>query len=257
MLELRSVKQLGDHIFGALRYGRPAGHDWAVPTASHAGQTPINLTSYAPTRTYRFALMFPSAGHEGVLAVEAVSGACPSKHLVNWARYWSQEDATMNGTPDAWYKLNAWGLADPQQVQSFLQSSTVEEMVLIKKSVGASRMTRREEFRITSRLDPASKSRSLKKLEGVLLNQKNDADLADELAQELGTGVAALGLDDAWLVIDTGRGKKHVSPSRMPEIFTYPISSSRPSDQEIRNEIRTQITRIASVAHATIGFTGW
>ncbi|MBH0121524.1 hypothetical protein I0Q12_19225 [Rhodococcus sp. CX] len=163
----------------------------------------------------------------------------------------------MNGTPDIWYKLNARGMADPQQVKTFLQSSSVEELVLIKKSVGASRMTRREEFRVTSRLDPAGKSRSLKKLQGVLLSQKSDADLADELAQELGTGVAALGLDDAWLVIDTGRGRKQVSPSRLPEIFTYPISNSRPSDQDIRDEVRIQISRIASVAHATIGFTGW
>lgn len=257
VLELRSVKQIGDHLFGELRYGRPAGHDWAVPTARNAQQPPLDLTEYAPTRTYRFGLLFPTVGNDGVLAVESVSGACPSKQLVNWARYWSQEDAAAKSTPDDWYKLNAYALTDPQQVKNFLQSGNVQELVLVKKTVGASRMTRREEFRVTSRLDPAGKQRSLKKLEGILLNQKNDADLADELSQELGAGVAALGLDDAWLVIDTDKGKKQISPSRLPEIFTYPISSTRPSDQDIRDETKRQIRRIASVAHATIGFTGW
>lgn len=259
VMQLRALAVRGGHIFGVIRHGRPAGHDLALPNSSLQDAEPIDISNYAPTREYRFGLLFPEPGDEGVFVVESVSGACPSRFLVQWFRAWSQEWAFADPeNPKPWFKLKAYPLGDEAQLDKFLQGSKLEKMVLVSRRTGASRQRQEEEFRLTSSLDSTRKVRAVTKLKNAVKAKVSDEDMAHELAELLGTDVGRLDLDDGWLILETpGYGRRQVSPSRLPDVFTYPIGETRPSAEEFRAEVSQRVRSLASDIDGTILFTGW
>ncbi|WP_131812989.1 hypothetical protein [Mycolicibacterium peregrinum] len=254
VFQLLSLSQNGDAIRGSFRHGRPSGHSIALPKKSLGPDAkPIDISDYSPTREYRFAFQFPDPGNTGLLSVEAVSGACPSRYLVQWARWWSQSYA--EGRDEPWYNLKAFALGDAIQVQQFIERGQVIEVVLIAGAKKASRMRRTEEFRITSTLDVQGKSKALRDLKKVVAANKTDEDLAEELAKVLGRNVEEIDLDDGYVVLDTEYGRHHVSPSRIPDVFTYPIASERPDDDEFYREVKQRARKMSTEVDGSFNFS--
>ncbi|POX90635.1 hypothetical protein C3477_06765 [Mycobacterium kansasii] len=259
VMQLRALAQRGGHLLGVIRHGRPAGHDLALPKSSLQDAEPIDISDYAPTREYRFALLFPDPGDEGVLAMESVSGACPARFLVQWMRAWSQQwGLTDPENPKPWFRIKVYALGDQGQLDKFLETSRLDKMVLVSRRTGASRQRQEEEFRLTSTLDSTRKTRAVVKLKNAVKAKQSDEDMAHELAGLLGTDVGKLDLDDGWLILETpGYGRRQVSPSRLPDVFTYPIGDTRPSADEFRAEVRQKVQELAADIDGTINFTGW
>ncbi|QRY61509.1 hypothetical protein JVX90_13915 [Gordonia sp. PDNC005] len=260
VFQLVSVALRGTNLYGTIRHGRPGGYDLALPKPSLGGEaTPIDISDHSPTREYRFVVYFPTVGDEAVLAVEAVSGACPVRYLTNWARRWSQlhgEDHPVDGASGPWFKPTAHALGDPRQMTQFIEKSTLLEVVLVAGGRGRSRLRRDEAFRVTSTLDVQGKESALRKLEGAIVAKKSDEEMAAELAAMLGREVADIDLDDGWIVLDTEYGRQQVSPSRIPDVFTYPIAEQRPSDPTFHREIAAKAATLAShQLNSTFDFT--
>ncbi|ORA64895.1 hypothetical protein BST26_19505 [Mycolicibacterium insubricum] len=193
-----------------------------------------------------------------MMAVEAIAGACPTRYLSQWARWWSQTasktaDETESQKP--WYNFTAYALGDAIQVQQFIATSTLVEVVLVAGSSGRGRLRRNEEFRITSTLDKQGKKRALKDLQTVMKAKQSDEDLAAKLATVLGRNVDEIDLDDGWVVVDTEYGKHQVSPTRIPDVFTYPIGEEAPSDTEFRIAATAKARELSSQVNGAFDFS--
>lgn len=251
VFRLVDIEQEGDHLFGSVRHGRPAGHDLALPKASLSGKPPIDISDYSPTREYRFAFYFPEPGNEGILAVEAISGACPTRYLVQWARWWSQAAGMKAKPEEPWYNLRASALADAVQISDFIDNSQVVEVVLVAGKKGASRQRKTEEFRITSTLNVQGKAKALQELNAVIQAGQSDEELAEALAAHLGRNVEDIDLDDGWVVVDTDYGQQQISPSRIPDVFTYPIGETEPDDPTFYDALKVKARALAKHVNGT------
>jgi hypothetical protein len=263
---LTRIERKGRHTFGELDYGRSAGHDQAVPHADVPDQKAIDITDYSPTRKYRFALIFPESGDTGVLAVESAAGACPAKYIVQWLRKWSQEQAataaagagasaTAAGKEHPWWRLTAEPIGDPKQLMAFIEDSEAESMVLVHRRVAESRLRRDEKFRVEARIDSDMSHKVMRAVQHSIAAKAGDGGMADELSALLGEEMAEVTFDDAWVVIDTDLGKRQVSPSRLPDVFTYPIGNTRPSDPEFLAEVSTRTQVLMSARAASLNLT--
>lgn len=261
VFQMVKIKQVGDRLVGSFRHGKPAGHDLALPKPSLGeGVKPIDISAYSPTREYRFVFYFPDPGEKGILAVEAVSGACPTRYLVQWARWWSQSasskawGASEDKEPPPWFNLKVLAMGDSIQVNAFIEQSKLLELVLVAGKKGASRIRSAEEFRITSTLDVQGKASALSRLKSAIAAKQSDEELAEELAKLLGRKVEDIDLDDGWLVLDTEYGKQQVSPTRIPDVFTYPIAETHPSDPDFYAAVRTKASELSAQANGTFDF---
>lgn len=256
VFQLIDLRKEGDLLKGSFRHGRPSGHDLALPKASLGKGIPaIDISDYSPTREYRFCFWFPNPGDVGILGVEAKSGACPTRYLVQWARWWSQFAGVKAEPEQPWYNLRATAFADAIQVNQFIDSGELVEVVLVAGARGAGRQRRTEEFRITSSLSVQGKDKALKKLKAVLLAKQSDEELAEALAAQLGRNVADVDLDDGWVVVATDYGQQQISPSRIPDIFTYPISETQPDNLEFYGTMTEKARELAKQVNGTFAFT--
>jgi hypothetical protein len=73
-----------------VRYGRQSGHDQAMAAPEVSDEKDIDISRHLPSRLHRVALVLPDGPGPGVLAVEAIGGACPVRQVVNWSRQWSK-----------------------------------------------------------------------------------------------------------------------------------------------------------------------
>ncbi|KXX59434.1 hypothetical protein AZG88_41330 [Rhodococcus sp. LB1] len=256
---LTRIEKKGRHTFGEVDYGRATGHDQAVPHADVTGKKPIDITDYSPTRKYRFALILPEAGDVGTLAVEAAAGACPAKYIVQWLRKWSQEQAakegassTVAGKEHPWWKLIAEPIGDPKQLMAFIEENEAESMVLVHRRVADSRLRRDEKFRVEARIESKMSNKVMKAVQKSIKVKSGDGGMANELAALLGDEMEGVEFDDAWVVIDTDLGKRQVSPSRLPDVFTYPIANHRPTDEAFLDEVSRRTLALMSARAASL-----
>lgn len=254
VFHLIDIEDEDGNLKGSFRQGRPSGHDLALPKASLADKSPIDISDYSPTREYRFAFWFPDPGDIGILGVEAVAGACPTRYLVQWARWWSQAAGIQAQPEKPWFTLRATALGDAIQVNQFIDAGEVVEVVLIAGKKGAGRQRRTEEFRITSTLSVQGKGKALTELKSVLQAGQTDEELAEKLAAHLGRNVEDIDLDDGWVVIDTDYGQQQISPSRIPDVFTYPIGETQPDDSEFYDAMKVKAGELAAHVNGTFDF---
>lgn len=257
VFELRKVIRGGGHLAGAFRFGRDGGHEWAYPIKADDDRDPVDIEGMAPARRYRFAMLFPDSGNEGVLMLESVGGACPYQSFMRWVRYWSQQ-ATV-GTDDAWYRMKVTPIADKDQVDEFLKGARVDELVLSSEKASRSRRISEKGFKLTTKLDASSKRAALSKLTTAIAAGKPEDELADDFAKLVGGGVDALDFEDAWLHVDSPTfGSQTISPSRLPEVFTYRIGTERPDEDVLHQEVKSRLRKLDKVpAVTTIKHTGW
>jgi len=88
--------------------------------------------------------------------------------------------------------------------------------------------------------------------------EDSDKEYAAALAEILGkTDISELDLDDGWVVVDTASGKQQISPSRIPEVFVYPVANFQPTPTAFRQESSKEIVRIRKSVGATLDLSGW
>ncbi|MBB1023331.1 MULTISPECIES: hypothetical protein [unclassified Dietzia] len=287
---VESVSELGtNNLMLQVRYGRHKDEDLGVPLGEDStDDTPLG--DLAPTRAYRVVILPPTAGTTGLLAVESIGGACPTMYVLKWIRRWMYDRAQATlGHENEWYKLRAFAAADHDRLKKYLNQAALDHAVLIRRSVADSRLRSDEIFRIEAGIFDNSEADLRELAKGVLVRESDEAEgerddllddpsLADEVGQAieeedsiaaadatfasamgslLGGGLGELTYDDGYLVLDTDTGKEAVSPSRLPEVFTYPVSSDRPSDAGLRAEIKVKALSIRKEIGATIDLSSW
>ena len=251
-------------ITAEFRVGRSDDYDRAYP-APDSGQTGyVDLSGYSPTRPYRAALLLPTDGTVGILAVETIGRACPHEFFARWVSRWSREhqEALDRESPLAddkarpWWRLKPTALGSREQLDTFLKGGQPEELVLLKHTFDKNRNERQERFRLTAKVGLAERYWAKKKLNDVF-EIESDAKFAKELAQNFGGSVEQLDIDDGYLVVNTPAGAKHISPSRLPEVFTYPVSGSRPTLEEFKAAVKTHGVSLAKAIDARVNFASW
>lgn len=263
VVALLRIEKKGRHTLGELDYGRTNGHDKAIPHPDVANQDALDITDYAPTRPYRFALIIPESGTVGILAVESISGACPARYIVQWLRKWSMDDAAKkdsksplpNGKVRPWWRLRAEPIGDPKQLMNFIDESEAESMVLVHRRVTGGRLRKDEKFRVEAQVQSGMSGKVMKAVQDAIRVKAGDGGMAKELAALLGDELQDVDFDDGWVVIDTELGLRQVSPSRLPDVFTYPVANYRPTDKQFLDETSLRAKALMSEQAATLKLT--
>lgn len=260
---LEGVQSVGSAIFLEIRYGRHKDEDLGLPLLEDSDES-IDLTDIAPTRCYRVGLFPPTTGTRGVMAIEAISRACPSKYLLRWARNWAQEDAFTDSGQDSqeWYKIRAHAAMDPGLLDRYLQQAEAQTVCLIQRHDTTSRRRDTERFRVEAAVYSNQSDDVMTRVNDAIVSEVSeedaDARFASDLGDILGHGLQELDIDDGWVVVDIPAvGRQQISPSRVPEIFVYPIGNERPDDTRFRTEVKAAILRIQGSLGATINTSDW
>lgn len=265
VFQVEDVNRTGtDSLLIRIRYGRHKDEDKGLP-ATDGSTAEVDLTDIAPTRSYRVGIFAPSAGTTGMMTVEAISGACPSRYFIKWIRRWALDkatDPTTGSVDDAWQKLSAHAAMDPLLLRRYVNQSAASSAVLVQRAVGSSRLRSDERFRIEASVFSSQSESVMKLAEEAIVAQDDeantDATYAAHLAEILGKDdLTELDFDDGWVVVETASGRQQISPSRVPEIFVYPIDNSQPSDRLFRVETKKEIIRVRRSVGATLELDGW
>lgn len=276
---VEDVQEVGSRaLLVRIRYGRHKNEDLGVFIGQgEAPDTP--LTDLAPTRSYRALVIPPEVGTVGVLAVESIGGACPVKYLLRWVRRWNYDRASAGANSSEWYKLRAYAAADPSLLRRYVRQAEMDGAVLIRRDESGSRLRADEVFRIEAAIRDSSKENLRELATGVLIRETEEVDgdrddvapdsselervhaedsqFAAAMAEALGSGLDGLSYDDGYLVLDTESGREHISPSRVPEVFTYPVSTDWPEDQTLLEEVKKRVLSIRRGIGATIDVDSW
>ncbi|WP_264885723.1 hypothetical protein [Dietzia sp. NCCP-2495] len=262
-----------------VRYGRHKDEDLGVSINGGGGSSDIPLGDLAPTRSYRVAVLPPETGKVGVLAVEVIGGACPTQYVTKWIRRWMYDRAQVTAHPSEWYKVRAFAAADPELLRSYIKRASLDHAVLIRRGTPESRLRSDELFRIEAAIFDNSEADLRELAEGVIMRDAeesegerdnldpdatddelvvaSDAEFAKAVASSIGKGLGGLTYDDGFIVLDTESGKEAVSPSRLPEVFTYPVSTDRPSDSDWLAELKRRVLSVRREIGATIDVDSW
>ena len=253
----------GDALITEFRIGRSEDFDRAYPAPDMDTQDFIPLAGYAPARPYRAVLMVPHTGEVALLAVETIGRMCPYMYFVRWATQWSrdyqgrldEEKPLADDKVRPWWRLKATKLGSREQLMQFLNHGTVEEMVLVNNYIDKARDEKQERFRVTARLH-GPRVWERRKIQDVF-EVDSDQDFAHKLAHDFGHDMDQLEIDDGWIVVQTDAGTKNISPSRLPEVFTYPVSDQRPTMTEFLTAVKMQAIPLAKAIDAKIDFSSW
>lgn len=263
VFQVEEVTRRGQNaLFVNLRYGRHKDEDLGLP-ATERVTGEVDLTEIAPTRAYRVGIFAPSSGNTGMMVVESISGACPSRYFIKWFRRWMLDASTDKDgkVAEEWYKLAAYPTTDPELLKNYVRQASADKVVLVQRASGASRRRSDERFRIEAAVFGNHRDAVMELVTQAITSEtgeeESDSQYADELADVLGTDLSELELDDGWVVIETASGKQSISPTRVPEIFVYPIDNAQPTDGLFRAETKREILRLHKSLGATIDLAGW
>lgn len=262
VFQVERVEHFGSNTFVEFRYGRHRDEDKGLPATEGSGTEGVDLTDIAPTRRYRIGIFPPTTGTKGMLVVEAISGACPSKYFIRWMRRWAQDHATTHGDSQDWHKLWAHAAIDQEILRGYLRQAEADKIFLVQREVKSSRTRESERFRLEAAVLSNQSDAVLQRVQEAITSEVSednaDKQFASDLGDILGHGVDELEVDDGWVVLDVPSvGRQQVSPTRVPEIFVYPIDNERPDDTRFRYETKVAALRLAPSLGATIDLTAW
>lgn len=234
-----------------------------------------DLTGRAPSDTYRLGLYFPSKGRRGVLVAEDISRTCPVDIVRNvillvGSKAESERKAKRTRRLDvpetvpAWWKVVLTPMVDEEKVHNLIDAGNSQEVKLTKHGLGAGRArdSVAYEFRAAA-LSPAQKAdiaglvsqwgrdlirrRRAAPADRSKMGIPSDVQGAAQLSALLGQQITALNFDDGFVVVADGDGKtKKISPTRLNEVFTYPLTRDRrPSDLVFHERSRDTAKRLA------------
>ena len=258
-LKIESVRISGRVVLCQFYYGRFSDHSKALGMPGKAAD--IELLDHAPSRLFNFVLAFPDEGSTGIAAMEDISRTCPITPLARWLSWQSQQETvqfnkTVDNTADkkSWWKLILTPMADADQLDRIIERGELEKLELIKFGPAKDRTRDQEYFRVTApNLDENLARHAGRIMKGWFGkgDEQNGAETsaapsnsegARQLAAVLSRPLVELDFDDGWVVLkDEGDRTKKISPTRLSEVFVYPISrDKKPSSLEFYDRVRSQ-----------------
>lgn len=264
------VQREGHTVWADVLAGRYGDHEIAQGTPGQTGDS--DLKGRAPSYTYRLGFYFPTKGTQGVVAVEDISRSCPIDLVRHLLLRGSQAEATSrpkakDGEPEKvpiWWKLAITPMIDEEQVNRLVTQGKSQRVELKKHGLGASRSRDALEYELNAPgLTDTQRSQlaqlvaswardSMRRRRGSAAERQeagvpSDTEGARQLAALLGEKIAALNFDDGFVVLEGGDGKtKKISPTRLNEVFTYPLSrNGRPTDVAFHDKTRQTARRVA------------
>jgi hypothetical protein len=274
-IRVLKVERLGHTLWIDVLAGRFGDQEIAQGAP---GQTEdSDLRGRAPSYTFRIGFYFPAKGTRGVVAIEDISRSCPidlvRQLLLKGSRAEAEAKKPKKGEeekPPIWWKLIITPMVDEEQVTRLINSGKSQRVELKKHGLGAGRGRDALEYELSApgltdsqRNEVAqlvaSWGRDLMKRRRATPDERSkmgvpsDTDGARELATLLGQKIQALDFDDGFVVVEDGDGKtKKISPTRLNEVFTYPLSrNGRPSDVAFHERTRETARRLATSMRIT------
>lgn len=236
-----------------------------------------DISSSAASREHRFILALPEKGTLGVVAMESIGRSCPVDLLRDWLARASQMEAAERNTRQKqagesskrvpWWKLRLRQMTDEQHLQELIESGKLARIELSKKQILPDRKREEEKLHLTSPRIEGSLAQEVGRVIGDWFARFRSRDLAEtvaamdtekqgaqQLAAIIGDGVENIDFDDGWIVVNDQAGEKRVSPSRMPELFTYFIDWSPPSDADFYRQVRDRAALLSRSAEIDVNW---
>jgi hypothetical protein len=273
--------QEGNTIWLKLHAGRYGDH--AVGLGA-PGEEDVPLIGRAPAFEFRAIMHLPSTGKVGLLVVEDINRSCPMEPLRKLLRNGSQalcEEARERaktsdpGKPQLapmWWKLDVEPAVDVEAVDKLMTNGQTERIELRQYGLGGKGRGQRRQVRWTftapdlsyqeqaeTRKLAATWGRDLLRfrradpVERKKIKVPSELDGARAIAAILGPQIEALNFDDGYVVVSDEEGRlKNISPTRLNEVFTYPLHRERqPSDVVFDDRSRGTARKLARLLKIT------
>lgn len=244
---VESYGRTGHVLHGTFFAGRFGEHEMALGAPDRAEDT--DLDNRAPSRLHRFVMALPEEGTTGLLAIESIGRTCPVNLFIGWLARQSQVqadgspvDAPLAEEKSSWWKLQWTPMADDQHLDNIIRAGKFSRIELIKHRITNDNRRSKEYFRLVA---PAIQDESVAEIAHYVKDWWNrrrridpgvppptDNEAAGQLASIFGSNVEHLDFDDGFVVLENEGEKKSISPSRMSEVFIYPLSQDCRSDSD-------------------------
>jgi hypothetical protein len=157
-------------------------------------------------------------------------------------------------------------MGDEQHLNEMISAGKFGKVELVKHDVTPDRKRTKEILRLTA---PSIEGGLVSEVAHVVkdwwertrrtgdkpaVGRPSDADGAQQLAAVLVKDVQGLDFDDGWVVLeDSGGRTNRISPSRMSEVFIYPLSiDDRVSDIAFYRDVRARAVRVGLTVPVTV-----
>jgi hypothetical protein len=261
---------MGESITFTISYGVQTGHDTAMADPDNEGDEDLDISNHYPSRKYRGVLILPheNESKEAILALEAISRACPRTPLIRWIAQWSKSAAIPSSdekTPP-WWKLIGNPMSDEDTLAQFLKNAAAETIHLKRNKVTDDRKRETDvlDLRVEIIRESTRKNALNKVAEWVNSqwsgNRVEDHEAARSVAALFGDELKGIDFDEAKIeILDPISGKKKIiSPSRLPDVFTYPIKTDiAPELSVLHASIRAVVERVQPSLSRTMSWAGW
>ena len=234
-----------------------------------------DLTGRAPSDTYRLGFYFPDKGTRGVLVAEDISRACPvdivrNALLLEGSRAESVHRAKrtrrleVSEQVPSWWKLILTPMIDEEKVNNLINAGNSQEVKLTRHGVGSGRGRDSVDYEFRAAALSAGQRADLAALitqwgrelmgrrrarpaDRSKMGIPSDVEGAAQLSALLGEQITALNFDDGFVVVADADGKtKKISPTRLNEVWTYPLTRDRrPTDLVFHERSRDTAKRLA------------
>ncbi|MGW8593188.1 hypothetical protein ACWGLC_15975 [Dietzia sp. NPDC055877] len=259
-MRMESVASFPGGVMATFLVGRHDGFDKAIPPSHLDEEDDKDLEGYTIVRPFRAILSLTDDPEVGVLAVESIGNQCPIWFLTKWTKKWSQERSVTVAPGDTqpgrvYWQLRHDQMGNDEQRRAFLRNGSPVRVVLQSHEFNKARKPIRKKFEITIETKGRAKG-WLQRWVAEAFEVDSDSEFAKVLAGDENDGFRGLDIDDGYLVVQTSGGRKKVSPSRLPEAFTYEVDpDERPDDDEFKTAVRAEILSQLRVDHLSLDET--
>ena len=270
LVKVDSVQRPDDRLMVVtFKYGRVSSHDEATGVRGRAEDVP--LTDRAPTNLFRAVVLLPTAGDEGLVAVEAIGRSCPQLHFSSALLQTAKTAATSmdaDGTKKVgtWWRLMLSPLVDIEHLERVMALHGRTSMELVKKEILPDRQRDKTTLKITAPELEMGQIERLKEVVRGWVSDRGKGKAVDErqgarqLAAVLGGPIEDLNVNDGLVVFggDDQRPLK-IRPSHIDDIFTYlqPKSERVASDSDFYRLVQERARRIERAAKLQLDWPVW
>jgi hypothetical protein len=247
-LVVTDVTVSGRRLDVEVEYGHLGWHHRAVGATK---DTVSDLTDQSPMQRYRVTMLIPDRGTAGLAAAETISGG----HALDMLNAWLNLRAWKEWGDDEMLRLMTPKLTDMERVLELLDNPNALAEVQLARTKNATIDGVPSSGKITLREEvvPGTKVDALKKLLGEWNRNAFKYDAQGKLlevkalAEVIAPGAGEIGFDDGYIQLQADGGKKvTVRPTKLGDLYAYPISDVRPSDYTWTEAVKTRLLAIAA-----------